>query len=292
MITLEVLLQILVSGVLLGGIYALASLGLGLSWGIVHVINFAHGEWILLSMYASYWLVNLFGVDPLLLIPLSALIGAGIGVFTQKFLVETTERGGALATILSTFGLSLTIIGTSQLLWKSYARTIPNRYIEMVIKVGVIRISGAHFVSFLVAIALITSIYILFKKTLTGKAILASSEIFGDAEVALLMGVNVKRIKLLTMALAGISAGIAGNLIATFYYIHPYIGMLWCILAFVVVVLAGLGSLKGIIIAGVIVGILECLGSLIIGTAYSYILVFLAFILTLYLRPRGLMGRR
>lgn len=292
MITLETILQVLASGIILGGIYALASLGLSLSWGILHVINFAHGEWILLSMYATYWLVILLGIDPLLLIPLNALIGALIGIFTQRFLVETMERGGALATILSTFGLSLTIIGTSQLLWKSYARTIPNRYIETVVKIGVVRVSGAHFTSFLVAVALITIIYIFFKRTLIGKAILASSEIFGDTEVALLMGVDVKRIRLITMALAGASAGVAGNLIATFYYIHPYIGMLWCIIAFVVVVLAGLGSLKGIIIAGVIVGILESVGSLLIGTAYSYILVFLAFILTLYLRPRGLMGRR
>jgi len=288
----EVILQVLASGIVLGGIYAIASLGLGLSWGILHVINFAHGEWILISMYASYWLVILLGVDPLILIPINILLGALIGMLTQRLLVETTKKGGALASILSTFGLSLTIIGSSQLLWKSYARTMPNRYINMVVKMGVVRVSGAHFVSFLVSVGVIMAIYIFFKRTLIGKAILASSEIFGDPEVALLMGVDVRRIRLITMALAGISTGVAGNLIATFYYIHPYIGTLWCILAFVVVVLAGLGSLKGIIIAGILVGILESVGSLLIGTAYSYILVFLAFILTLYIRPRGLMGRR
>ncbi|MEM2530034.1 MAG: branched-chain amino acid ABC transporter permease, partial [Candidatus Bathyarchaeia archaeon] len=119
-----------------------------------------------------------------------------------------------------------------------------------------------------------------------------TSDLIGDPEVAGLVGIDVVRTRTLTLILAGISTGIAGTLIGTFYYVYPYVGLTWSLICFVIVVLGGLGSFKGLLIAGLIVGVLEGLGSLALGAAYGYILVYAVFLSILYLRPRGLMGRR
>ncbi|RLE51364.1 MAG: hypothetical protein DRJ21_00285 [Candidatus Methanomethylicota archaeon] len=289
---LDVLAQIIAFGLVLGGIYALAATGLGLAWGIMHVINFAHGEWIMIAMYTTYWLVVLLGIDPFWTMPINIVLVAVIGYFTQKYLVEPVMKGGALATILTTFGLSSIMVGLAQALWKQNYYATPNPYPAMVLRLGIIRLSAAHLMAFIFSVAVISLVYIFFKKTFTGKAILATSELIGDPEVASLVGINTEKIRLLTLTLAGASAGVAGTLIATFYYIYPYVGLAWCLICFVVVVLGGLASFLGLFIAGLIIGVLEGLGAIIFGTAYSYLLVYAAFLIVLYLRPRGLMGRR
>lgn len=289
---LDVLPQILVFGLILGGVYALASLGLGLAWGIMHVINFAHGEWIMISMYLTHWLTMLFGLDPYLAIPISIAFGGLMGFLSQRHLVEPVLKGGATATILSTLGLSSIMIGVTQALWKSTPRNTPNWYVETALGIGPVRLSLAHLMAFAMSISAITLIYLFFKGALIGKAILATSDLIGDPEVAGLVGIDVVRTRTLTLILAGISTGVAGTLIGTFYYVYPYVGLTWSLICFVIVVLGGLGSFKGLLIAGLIVGVLEGLGSLALGAAYGYILVYAVFLSILYLRPRGLMGRR
>ncbi|RLG52276.1 MAG: branched-chain amino acid ABC transporter permease [Thermoproteota archaeon] len=289
---LGVLAQILAFGLVLGCIYSLAFVGLGLAWGVMHVINFAHGEWIMVTMYSTYWLVVLFNLDPYLIIPLNIAIGAVIGFVTQKQLIEPVLKGAPLSTILSTFGLSTLLIGIAQALWKQNFLSTPNKYIEVSVNVGGVRLSAAHIIAAIMSVAVMLGVYAFFKKTLTGKAILATSDVIGDPEVASLMGINAAKVRLLTLMLAGALTGIAGTLIATFYYVYPYVGLTWCLLGFVIVVLGGLGSFLGLFIAGIIVGVLEGVGSVLLGTAYSYLLVYAVFLLVLYVRPRGLMGRR
>jgi branched-chain amino acid transport system permease protein len=289
---LETLPQILAFGLVFGGVYALASLGLGLAWGIMHVINFAHGEWIMISMYFTYWLTILFGLDPYFVMPINIALGALIGALTQRHLVEPVLKGGATATILSTLGLSSILIGITQAIWKSTPRNTPNVYVETSLGIGPVRLSLAHLLAFAISIIAITAIYSFFKSALTGKAILATSDLIGDPEVAGLVGIDAAKMRVLTLILAGASTGVAGTLIGTFYYVYPYVGLTWSLICFVVVVLGGLGSFKGLLIAGLIIGVLEGLGSLIFGSAYGYILVYAAFLMILYLRPRGLMGRR
>ncbi len=294
MITLDVMLQLLGFGTVLGGIYALASLGLGLAWGLMHVVNFAHGEWIMIPMYLTYWLSIIFGLDPYLIIPINMALGALIGFASQVLLFEPASKrgGGALMTILSTMGLSLFMIGVAQALWKQTFYSLPNPYIDTYLAMGPVSISEAHMIAFAFSCIAISAIYLFFKKTLIGKAILATSEIIGDPEAASIMGINTGKIRVLSMMIAGASTGIAGTLIATFYYIYPNVGITWCLLAFVIVIMGGLGSFQGLFIGGVIVGILEAIGSLILGSAHSYILVYAVYLLFLYLRPKGLMGRR
>ena len=263
-----------------------------MAWGIMHVINFAHGEWIMISMYFTYWLTILFGLDPYFVMPINIALGALIGALTQRHLVEPVLKGGATATILSTLGLSSILIGITQAIWKSTPRNTPNVYVETSLGIGPVRLSLAHLLAFAISIIAITAIYSFFKSALTGKAILATSDLIGDPEVAGLVGIDAAKMRVLTLILAGASTGVAGTLIGTFYYVYPYVGLTWSLICFVVVVLGGLGSFKGLLIAGLIIGVLEGLGSLIFGSAYGYILVYAAFLMILYLRPRGLMGRR
>ncbi len=290
---LETLIQVVSFGIILGGIYALASLGMELAWGLMHVVNFAHGEWIMIAMYSTYWISVLFGLDPYLILPLNILVGMLIGSILEKFVFEPVRSGGggALMSIISTFGISMLMMGIAQALWKQNFYTLPNLYMKTSVRIGYVSISAAYLVGFMLSLIAISAIYLFFKKTLTGKAILATSEVIGDPEAAPLVGIDTKKIKILTLALAGAATGISGTIIATFYYIYPTVGMTWCLLSFVVVILGGLGSFKGLLVGGIIVGLLEVIGSMLLGQAYGYILVYLLFIIILYVRPRGLMGR-
>jgi branched-chain amino acid transport system permease protein len=293
LVMLEVLQQILIFGMVLGGIYALASLGMGLAWGLMHVVNFAHGEWIMISMYTTYWLSVLLHLDPYLLIPINIGVGMTIGAASQKFVFAPVSKrgGGALMTILSTFGISMLMTGIAQALWTQTIYTLPNSYINTSLRIGSISISAAHLNGLVISLVTILAIYLILKKTLTGKAILGTSEITGDTEAASLMGVDTDKIKILSLGLAGAATGVAGTVIATFYYVSPTVGITWGLLGFVVVTLGGLGSFSGLLISGILVGALEAVGDLFLGQAYGYILVYAVFILVLYVRPKGLKGR-
>lgn len=291
------LFQLLISGLVLGSIYAAASAGLGIAWGIMHVINFAHGEWIMLAAYLTYWLTVLLGIDPYLSAIITIPTLASIGFIAQEFLVEPVlkartfaERG--LSTILTTFGMSTILIGLALTLWKENYYVTPNIYAGMVVNLLIARISGAHLIAFIGSLILMIVLYLFFKRTFLGKAILAGSEMFGDPEIAQIVGINIKKIRLITLSIAGAFTGASGTMIATFFYVYPYVGLTWSLIAFVAVVLGGLGSFSGLLIAGLIIGILEEIGAFILGSAYSYLFVYTAFLLILYLRPRGLFGRR
>jgi branched-chain amino acid transport system permease protein len=290
---LELLLQVLIFGMVLGTIYALASLGMGVAWGLMHVVNFAHGEWVMISMYTTYWLSVLLHLDPYLLIPINVGVGMAIGAASQKFIFAPISRrgGGALMTILSTFGISMLMTGIAQALWTQTIYTLTNSYISTRLSFGFVNISAAHLNGLVISVLVISIIYFVLKKTLIGKAILGTSEIVGDTEAASLMGIDTEKIKILSLGLAGAATGVAGTVIATFYYISPTVGITWGLLGFVVVTLGGLGSFSGLLISGILVGLLEAAGNMIFGQAYGYILVYAVFILVLYIRPKGLMGR-
>ena len=290
---LDVVIQLAVFGVVLGGIYAFASLNLGLSWGLMHVVNFANGEWIMLGMYSTYWLSIIFHIDPYLLIPINILLGIAIGVVFQYLVFEPVSKrsGSALMTILSTFGISILLIGVSEALWQQNIYTLTNPYVSTRLSFSSFSISEAHLFAFLLSIVTMCGIYLFLRKTLTGKAILATSEITGDPVAAGLMGVNTPRIRILAMALSGATAGIAGSVIATFYYVFPSVGTTWGLIAFVVVILGGLGSFSGLLLGGIVVGVMEAMGNLLLGQAYGFILVYVVFLVVLYIRPKGFMGR-
>lgn len=300
MLISEVLvIQLIVSGFILGFIYALATLGLGLSWGIMHVVNFAHGEWIMISMYITYWAVTILHVDALIALPLAIFIGLAIGFLTQLLLIEPTiprtktvmERG--FASILVTSGESIFLIGLALSLWRENYYSTPNPYASIRLNFfNVVFLPGSKVIAAIGSILSVMIIYLFFKKTFTGKAILATSELFGDPEMAQVLGINIKRMRIITLTLSGLATGIAGGLISLYFYTCPYVGLIWVMIAFVVVVLGGLGSFSGLLLAGIVIGICEEIGSIIFGTAYSYVLVYIIFLLILYIKPTGIFGRR
>ena len=292
-------IQLIVSGVILGFIYALASLGLGLSWGIMHVVNFAHGEWIMIAMYTTYWAVITLHIDALFALPLAIFIGLAIGYLTQLLLIEPTiprtktaeERG--FASILVTSGESIFLIGLALSLWGSNYYSTPNLYSSIRLNFfDVVFLPGSKVIAAIGSIISVMVIYLFFKKTFTGKAILATSELFGDPEMAQVLGINVKKMRMITLTLSGLATGIAGALISLYFYTFPYVGLIWVMIAFVVVILGGLGSFSGLLLAGIVIGICEEIGSIIFGAAYSYVLVYIVFLLILYLKPTGIFGRR
>jgi branched-chain amino acid transport system permease protein len=290
---IEVLGQVLVFGVVLGGEYALAALGMGIAWGLMHVVNFAHGEWIMITMYTTLWLSLIFRIDPYLLIPINILIGLAIGFLSQRFVFAPMSKrgGGWQQTILATFGLSMLMTGLAQALWGQTIYTLPNPYVGTYLRIGFISIPEAHMFGFVISLVTILGIYFFLKKTLIGKAILGTSEVMGDEEAAKLMGIKTSNIKVLALGLSGAAAGIAGTVISTFYYINPGVGITWAALAFVIVILGGLGSFSGLFVSGMIIGVLEAVGNMLLGQAYGLVLVYAVFLFVLYVRPKGLKGR-
>jgi len=279
--------QALVSGFLMGLIYSLVSVGLTIIWGVMDVINFAHGDFLMLAMFITYWLYTLFGFDPLVSIPLAAIGIFLLASITYRLLIKRILTESLLTTLLATFGLSLFLRNSAQFLWRADYRTILNPVLQGSFSVAGIYVSIPKLVGALISVITVTLVYLFMKKTRIGRAIQAVSM---DREAALLMGINADRIYNITFGIGGACVGIAGALLANFYPISPQAGIFFSIIAFTCVALGGFGSILGSLIAGVIIGIVESVGGFLIGPAFKYAIVFLVYLLVVLIRPKGLFG--
>jgi len=279
--------QALVSGFLMGLIYSLVSVGLTIIWGVMDIINFAHGDFLMLAMFITYWLYTLFGFDPLVSIPLAAIGIFLLASITYRLLIKRILTESLLTTLLATFGLSLFLRNSAQFLWRADYRTILNPVLQGSFSVAGIYVSIPKLVGALISIITVISVYLFMKKTRIGRAIQAVSM---DREAALLMGINADRIYNITFGIGGACVGIAGALLANFYPISPQAGIFFVIIAFTCVALGGFGSILGSLIAGVLIGIVESVGGFLIGPAFKYAIVFLLYLLVVLIRPKGLFG--
>ena len=289
---MSVLAEQILLGLLLGGLYGLAAAGLSLVFGVLKVLNVAHGELIMLGGYGAFWLFALLGWDPfaslLVVIPGSLLLGTLLYLVLFGFVVRADEETRIKNSLLVGFGLALSLHALAVRLWTADDRSITTAYSGAVIMVGNLSIPVIRLLSLAVAFALIGGLHLLLARWRWGKAIRATAE---DWQAALLTGIDVRRAYLLAFAIGTALAGAAGTLVSVGYSVSPSIGLEWTLKALIVVVLAGLGSMFGTFVAGLFVGVAEALSAAAFGGPYREVVGLVIFFVVLVLRPQGLFGR-
>jgi len=284
----EIILQTILSGILMGCIYALVAVGLCLIWGLMEIVNFAHGEMLMLAMFTSFWGFTLFHFDPLLSLPFCMLLLFLVGVATYFIIIKKILKAPFLAQILATFGLGIFLRYLAQFMWSPDFRTIKNPILSGNLNVGGLFIGIPQLAASVICVATFIVLYLLINKTEIGAALLATSE---DREAASLMGINSDKMFALGWGIGAACLGVAGALMSNFYYIFPEVGFSFSLIAYVAVALGGFGSIPGSFVAGIIIGLVEFLSGLLIAPAFKYAFVFLIYLLVVFIRPQGLWGR-
>ena len=279
----------MVSGLLMGAVYALFSSGLTLIWGMMNVINFAHGDLVMIGMYIAFWTYVLTSGGPAVFGPLAAALLFMFGVLVYFALIRHVIDGPIISQILATFGLALLLRYAAFWAFSADFVTLPGTLlISGNVNIGGILIALPRLVAGVVALALTIGMHLLLTRTTIGSQLLAVSE---DRNAAMLMGIRPDRMQALAWGLAAAATGIAGALIATFYYISPTVGESLAIIAFVTVALGGFGSVPGAMIAGLLIGLIEAVSAYVIGPVYKDVIVYALFVAVLWLRPQGLFGK-
>jgi len=283
-----ILVQVIVGGLLLGAVYALFSSGLTLIWGMMNIVNFAHGDFVMLGMYVAFVVWTLFGVGPVLAMPIAALVLATLGIVVYFALVRSIMKGPMLAQILGTFGLALLLRYAAFWWFGANFLSLPENIVGGTFDVWGIRIQASRLLAGAVALLVTGGLHLLLTRTQLGSRMLAVAE---DPAAAQLMGIRPDTMQAIAWAIAAGVTGIAGALIATFFYIVPTVGETLGIVAFVTVSLGGFGSVPGALVAGLLIGVIESLSAYWIGAVYKDIVVYSLFLCFLWFRPQGLMGK-
>ena len=284
---METLVQSLVNGVLTGSLYAMIGIGLTVVFGVMRIINLAHGEFVMLGMFSAYWSFTLLKLDPFLaaLLWMPLFFAAGMLIYRQ--LVRPIIPGGELNTLLYTAGLSLLIANVALLVWTGNYRTLNLPYAIRPLRPFGIAVPVPLAVAFGLAALVTAGLWLFLAKTDTGRAVRATSQ---NAEAAALMGINVGRVAMITFGLGTALAANAGALLVPSLYLYPTVGEILIVKCFVIVVLGGLGSIPGAIAGGILLGVVESLGAVYVSVAYKDGIGFVIFLLILLFRPQGLFG--
>lgn len=289
--TAELILQTLASGLLMGLIYALVAAGLSLIFGLMDVVNFAHGELLMVAMFATLVLHNLLGFDPLLLLPIVAVLLFGVGMAIYRLLIAralSVTFNTGMVQIFVTFGLAIFIRGAAQFFFGGEFRSINNSWLAN----KTVALAGIYIplpqlaasIVCLLAFALLLAI----SKTEFGRALEATRE---DREAVGLIGIDRDRIFAIGWGMGAAAVGVAGVMLANFYYISPQVGANFALIAYVTVALGGFGSLGGALIAGIVIGEVEALSALVLEPSLKQVGMFAIYLAVLMFRPRGLFGR-
>jgi branched-chain amino acid transport system permease protein len=290
-VTAEILIQSLVFGIFVGALYGLAAAGLSLVFGVMKMLNVAHGELLMLGGYATFYLFSLCDLDPFLSLVIAGPILFLIGILLFKglfsFLARLDEENKIKNSLLVGFGISLVLHNLAILLFTADERSVTPTYAGAGFELFAIQFPYIRVGGLLLSILLMYSMHLFLNKTYFGKAIRATTE---NWQAATLMGINIEKTYLISFALGTALAGIAGTIVSVGYAIHPAMGMEWTIKALIVIVLAGLGNIGGAFIAGVFLGAIESVSALFVG-AYMEVVGLVIFLMVLELRPQGLFGR-
>jgi len=286
-VTPEMVGQVVISGVLSGALYAMVALGLALIFGVMRVINIAHGALLMLGAYVTFFLYSRAGLNPLLTVPIAMATLFVVGVVLQKGLVARVVDAPELSSLLLTFGISIALVNLAQNLFSSDLRAV--EYLTGSWLVGGLALSKPRAIAFVFS-AMVTALAFLFLKTTRlGKAIRATSQ---SREVAMVCGVDVARIHLVTFGLASALAAGGGALLAVIVAIQPEMGGVWTFKSFLVIVLGGAGNYPGALLGGLMLGLVEQLASLFLTTQLSEVVAYVLLVLVLLVRPTGLLGGR
>jgi branched-chain amino acid transport system permease protein len=284
---MNVFFQALISGILIGGVYALIGIGLTIIFGVMRVINFAHGDLLMLGMYLTYFLFTLLHIDPFVSIVITIPLMFLFGGLLQKIIINRALNALPQNQILLTIGMGLVMSNSIMLAFTSDYKILTTTYSSSSVTLLGISISEPLAVSFLITSGITTALYWFLYKTDTGQAIRATAQ---DREAAQLMGINVKRMSIIAFGIGSALAATAGALISPTYYIYPQVGSIFTLKAFVITVLGGMGSIIGATLGGVLIGITESIGGVYLGSGWKDVIVFILFLLVLLFKPSGLLG--
>jgi branched-chain amino acid transport system permease protein len=285
-VTVGLLLQAVVSGLLLGGVYGLVASGLTLIFGVLRIVNFAHGAVMMLAMYSSYWLFA-WGVDPYLSVVVTAPLFFVLGLVIQKLIIEPNRRAAEHNQLLLTLGLALFLENLALVLWQGDFRTVRSAVSGASFVLGDALVEVPRLIACGGAVVVALGLFTFLRTTDVGKAIRALAE---EPEGAQLMGINVSWIRAVAFGIGTACVAVAGSLVTPFFYVAPDVGESFNLMAFVVVVLGGMGNFIGALLGGFIVGLAESLGAALLPGSLKQLVVFTIFAAVLLLRPEGLLG--
>ena len=283
----SILLQTLINGVFLGGVYAMVAIGLTLVYGVMMIVNFAHADFLMLGLYLAYWSFVLAGIQPYAAMFAIVVLFFLVGIVLQRTLIKPVLTAPVINQVLLTLGLSSFIVGLVQFFWRAEPRSLILPYSSESLQLGSLVFNIPRLIAFLVSLAVAVLLYWFLNRTRTGKSIRACSQ---SRTAAALMGINVDRIYMLVLGIGLALAGVAGALLSPNYPMSPTVGSTFSFTAFVIVVLGTMGNFLGAFIGAIIIGVAEAFGGLLIGSELRQLVSMLIFIAVLLLRPGGLFG--
>ncbi len=286
-ITPVMLGQVIISGLLAGSLYAMVALGLGLIFGVMRVLNIAHGPLLMLGAYVTFWLFSTVGLNPYLSLLVSMPLLYLLGMLLQRFLVRRVVDAPELSSLLLTFGVSIALVNVTQLAFTSDLRAV--EYLTGSFVLGPFAFSKSRVVACAIAIAITGAAFLFLQKTRLGKAIRAVSQ---SREVAQVCGINVGRIHMIAFGLASALAAAGGSLVAVMVAIQPEMGQVYTFKSFLVIVLGGAGNYPGALLGGLLLGLIEQVSSLFLTTQVNEAVAYILLVLVLLVRPTGLLGGR
>jgi branched-chain amino acid transport system permease protein len=284
-----IVLEAVVNGLMTGAVYALIALGLTLVYGVLHIINFAHGSLLTAAMFAVWGVHAAFGLDPYVAIPLLTPVFFALGYSVQRFVIGPASHGDDSNILLVTLGLSIAIENALLATFRSDTRTLDTEYGFQVVEVGPLLLSRPRLIGFGSAVLVTFFLWLVLSRSDTGKSIRAVAK---EKLGASLVGIDVAHVYAVTFGLGCACLAVAACLLMPTFYVNPRIGNAFVLVAFTVVVLGGMGSIPGALVGGLFIGVVESLSGLYLGESLGQIGIFLIFILVLLVRPTGLFGAK
>lgn len=291
---MDLILQATVNGILMGSIYGLTALGLTLIFGVIKVINFAHGSLLMVGMYTAYWLVLLTGINPYLALIIVVPLLFFFGYYMQEIVIKPVFKAERdvrepITVIIVTTGVWYVLDNLSLILFGAEYRVVKTGLSGKTFLLGELIVSTPKFYGFVATIVTAVLLYWFLKKTRMGKAIIATSF---DRDAASLMGINQYKIYNIAFGIGTATAGVAGCVLIPFYYVFPTVGVIFDIRCFIIVVLGGLGSIHGAVLGGIIIGVIESVFAQFMASTWTEGIIYAIFILILFIKPSGLFGAR
>ena len=284
---MTLLLQVLIEGTFTGMIIALIAMGVSLIWGVMYIVNFAHGEILMLGMFISYYFSVKSGLDPLICLPIAAVVMYCFGIVFYKVLIKRVMNAPMLSQLLLTYALSIVLVNVAQIAFGSDFKTVPNQVFTGSFSVGGLIISYSKLVPFIICIATAVTLYYILNRTQLGRAIKATAL---NKDAAALVGINPEKAYMRCVGIATATAGICGVALSYYFYVYPSVGSVFINFGFVACCIGGMGSIPGAVIGGVLMGIMDTVVGTYTNAALKYLAVFALFLFVVYKRPKGLFG--
>lgn len=283
---LFLILQLIIGGILLGGLYALMAMGLSLIFGVMRIVNFAHGEFVMIGMYLTFLLYSYFNLDAYLSILIVTPIMFLFGLLINKILIKRLIGAAHVTQIFVTVGLHMLMMSLALMIFGANFLSVKSKYATKSIDIGVL-VGVPQVISFLIAIIVSIAIFIFLKKTFLGKAIRATTQNRASAQ---LMGIDINKIYSLTFGIGIGLTGLSAAILIPIYPVFPTIGLNFVLLTFVIVVMGGMGSIPGALLGGIIIGIIESVSAYYVDIGWKQAFYFAVFIIILIVRPQGFFG--